>query len=154
MFSLARLPRRLALIAIVLVVSALVLHPSWGQWDVWNWPAREKELRAEVAETERVRAEDAEVVRRLEIKETIVAELLGRQIALPEATDRFLTLNESRPKCMSYVRATYPGATDREKMARNVIDHALLRVPAQEQPAVSARLEAELRKMLAAGASR
>jgi hypothetical protein len=87
-----------------------------------------------------------EVVRRVAIKNALVAELIAGRTTLSEVTGQFLILNQSRPDVMAIIRATYPGSTDQEKSAHNVI--AYLRVelnhaPPAEQTEVLTRLKIE-----------
>jgi hypothetical protein len=136
------------------VLSAV--RPTWAQSigaDVWNVPALQEQVRASVAEETRLDCEDGEVMRRIAVKEAIAADLAEGRCTLAEATDRFNELNATRPEYVSTLLRSVPGATDREKFARNVISYALIRVEPSERPALSSRLEAELRQMLADSAA-
>ncbi len=148
--------RRVLIAAFALVLVVLAFHPTWARAvgaDVWNVPALQNQLHAEANEDERL-GEEAELVHtRIMIKEGIVTNMLAGRITLAEATERFTVLNASRPRYLDAIRKEYPGATDEEKMARNVIGYALPRVPANERDTVACRMEAELGQMLAAGAA-
>ncbi len=94
-----------------------------------NWDVLAARNQAEAATKEGVDL-DHEIDdshRRLGLKEHLIDDLLAERASLKEVTDEFLTLNETQPAFMLVVRATYAGATDREKIARNVIDYALYR---------------------------
>lgn len=152
------LARPRVLVAFCLVVGAVVLvaHPTLARSigaDVWNVPALKEEARAASAQEERLTEEGGDVLRRIAIKDAIIAELLGGRITLSTATDRFTELNAGRPYYLSALRETFSGATDQEKFARNVISFAVARVEPHERADLSSRLETELRQMLAAGAS-
>ena len=150
------LARSRVLICSCVVVGAGVLfvHPTWAQAlgvDVWNVPALEKKVRASADERDWLSNEDGEVLHRIAIKESIITELIQERTTLAEATERFLALNAAHPNYLEALRNSFPGATDYEKYARNVISFAVPRVAPHERDALSSRLEAELQQMLAAG---
>ena len=118
---------------------------------MWELPELRRQLREADDEDRRLAAENAELMRCLRAKEAVVADLLRGRMTFAGAADRFGALNESYPACAAQLRGHYPGATDREKCARNVIDYALHRAAPHEEAAARARLEAELRQMLTAG---
>jgi hypothetical protein len=137
---------------LALLASTIALHPAWAQSvgvDVWNLPELQRQFREADDEGRRLSADNAELMRCLRAKEATVADLLAGRVALAEAADRFSALNDAQPRCAARVRERYAGGTDREKCARNVIDFALHRAPPRERDALAARLEAELRQMLA-----
>jgi hypothetical protein len=152
------LARPRALVGSCLVIGAVVLiaHPTLAQSigaDVWNMPALKEQVRAADAEDDRLTSEDDDVLRRIAIKDAIVAEMIAGRTTLADATDRFTELNTGRPRYLAALRDCYPGATDQEKFARNVISFAVSRVAPEERAALSSRLETELRQMVAAAAS-
>lgn len=151
--------RRCALYATfaIVAVAGFAAHPTLAQSlgaDVWNLPALKEQARHAEAENALLDAEDDTVRSRIRVKDGIAAELVAGRITLSEATDQFLALNESRPTQMAVIRETYPGDSDREKTARNVISYSLGHVPPHQREATVNRLEAELHSMLASGASR
>jgi hypothetical protein len=150
--------RRRALVAAfaLTVVVTLAVHPTWAQSigaDVWNMPTLRESVRNAEAEGERLDAEDAEVLSRIRMKESIVTDLVAGRITMAEATDQFTELCAPHPAQMEVIRDRFPGATDREKIAHNVIAFALQRVDPDQRDAIASRLENDLRQMLAAGAS-
>lgn len=145
------LSRPRVLIASCAAAAAVVLavHPSLAQTigaDVWNVPSLKEQVRASAAEEDRLDGEDGEVMRRIAVKEAIIADLIAGRTTLADATARFVALNASRPHYLAALRETYPGATDDEKFARNVISFAVARVPAHRRSELSSRLEGELRQ--------
>lgn len=148
---------RVLICSCVLVSTGVVLvHPTWAQsvgLDVWNAPALNQQAQTAAVEVDRLETEDGEVLRRIAIKESIINELLAGRTTLADATDQFVALNEARPDYIETIRNSFPGTTDREKFARNVIAFAIPRVPPDERAALSSRLEVELQQMLAAGAT-
>jgi hypothetical protein len=148
--------RRALFAALVVAAAALAVHPTWARavgLDVWNVPALSAQVRASEAEGSRLADEDDEVRHRIAVKDAIVTDLYAGRLTLVEATDRFTAMNATRPHYLPAIRAAFPGATDREKMARNVISYALPRVPAPERGAAASRFETDLRQMLADAAS-
>lgn len=138
------------------VLAALALlagHPTLAKSigaDVWNVPALNDQLRESSDLNAQLDDEDEEVRHRIAMKEAIIGELIASRATLAETTAKFIELNAARPEYVTTIRATYPGATDEEKAARNVIAYALARAPASGYEALSQRLDAELQQMTAA----
>ena len=127
-------PRLLTLALALPVLAAGLLHPTWAKSagvDVWNLSALKGEVRAAAGENSRLDAEDGQVQQRMAVKEALVAELIAGRTTLAEVTARFTEMNVTRPTYMAVIREAYPGATDQEKAARNVIGYASARVPAR-----------------------
>jgi hypothetical protein len=153
--SLLARPRALFGSCVLAGVAVLTIHPSWAQSigaDVWNVPALNKQVRASAVEEDRLTSEDDDILHRIAIKESIITALIDRRITLADATAQFMELNSARPEYMTALRNAFPGETDLEKVARNVIAFALPRVPLSEREALSVRLEAELQQVLAGSA--
>lgn len=151
--SLLSRPRVLIASCAAAVAVVLAVHPSLAQMigaDVWNMPALKEQVRVSEAEEDRLDDEDSEVMRRIAVKEAIITDLLAGRTTLTDATARFVALNASRPQYLQALRDTYPGTTDDEMFARNVISFAVARVPAHQRSELSSRLEGELRRSLAA----
>ena len=154
--SLLSRPRVLIYSCVAGAVAALTVHPSLARTigaDVWNVPSLNDQVRAAAVEEGRLNDENGEVMRRIAIKEAIVSDLIADRTTLAAATARFAGLNVSRPQYIATLRDSYPGATDEEIFARNVISFALARVPAHARADLSSRLEGELRQSIAAVAS-
>ena len=149
--------RRVRLAFFVLATFGVMAgHPTWARSigaDVWNVPAIQEEIRTSQTERDHLDAENEEICHRIAIKESIVTDLVASRITLSEATEQFTELNAARPNYMTVIRDTFRGATDQEKMARNVIAFVVTRVSPQEQTAVVGRLEAELARMLGGSAA-
>lgn len=146
-------PRLLTAAVLAGAFAVLACHPTLARSlgaDVWNVPSLNAQFRAASDESERLNAEDDTVLSRISRKEAVVRELLEGRATLAEATDRFIQMNAARPQAMEAVRFNYPGTTDREKTAHNVIYFALGRTPAADREALSRRLEAELHELSAA----
>ena len=150
--SLLSRPRVLVCSCLLVAVGTLSAHPTWARSigaDVWNVPALNEQVRTSEVEDDRLTAEGDDVLRRIAIKEAIITELLAGRTTLADASERFAALNGARPDYVATLREVFPGATDQETYARNVISFALPRVPAQDRDALSSRLEAELQQILA-----
>jgi hypothetical protein len=147
--------RALLTLFVVAIFGVLVVRPTWAQSigaDVWNMPALKEHMRELQSDIARLDAEDEVVRHRIAVKEAFVADLYAGRATLVETTERFAELDASRPLYMATLRRTYPAATDRETIARNVIEYALLRVALDERKTLSGRLEAELQRMLSGSA--
>lgn len=150
-----------SLICRVLLVPALVVlgiggafaaSPAWARsvgLDVWNASELAEQEQEAVERKAELAAEDAEICQRIGLKEAVIDDLVAGRTTLAEATARFTDLNQSQPNYMTMIHLGYPGSTDEEKMARNVMGYALARA---EEPAecerLAHRLDAELRTML------
>jgi hypothetical protein len=150
----AHLPsgRRVVLAALALPVVALVAGPGLARvvgLDGWDVRKHEQAHREAVESAHRLSAADALVWERIAIKEALVADLIDGRATLAEVTAQFTVLNQSRPDYLDIIRATTPGDTDEERMARNVIDHVRHRVadPAKRDR-LRCRLECELADLL------
>jgi hypothetical protein len=116
--------------------------------DVWNYGSLTEQLEQSRVERERLTAEDAEIHERMALKEQLVAELIAGHTTLPEVTSQFTAINAARPEYMAVIRVNYPGGTDEEKVAHNVIEYALPRLPDDaKRDRVLARLNREFHGM-------
>ena len=125
---------------------------SWAESigaDFWNVPALTEQIRESTSANERLAAEQEEIRERIALKEAFIEELLAGRTTLAEVTEKFMTLNSSRPHYMDAIRDHFPGDTDQEKMARNVISIAIARSPTERQDSVTQYLESELNLMIA-----
>lgn len=105
-----------------------------------------EELNAEVELGESLELVNVEIQRRIAIKEGLVADLIAGRTTLACVAEQFLALNQGRPEYMRVIRVTYPGASDFEKSAHNVIGYVegeLARYPAAQQDEVRRRLQTE-----------
>jgi hypothetical protein len=152
MFARILLRPRLSVFVCGLCVAAVaVANPNWAKAvgvDVWNLPALNEEVRSSEEESASIDVEDDNVRARIALKESLIAQLLAGRATLAETTDKFAALNANRPGCMSTIRATHSGTSDRECLARNVITFATSRVPAEQEAELLCHLEAELQEML------
>jgi hypothetical protein len=130
---------------------AAAVSPGWVRsfgLDVWSLPELHEEVAAAAEQSRELQAEDDDIQQRIVVKEALIADLIAGRTTLAEVTAQFLILNKARPEYMAVIRAHFPGSTDQEKVARNVIDYARPRVadPVRREQLVQ-RLEAELVRM-------
>lgn len=118
--------------------------------DVWNLPGLHAKIDAAEETDREIGAESEDVQHRIAVKETIIDDVLAERCDLATATARFAELNATRPQCMNVIRTAYPGDTDEEKLARNVISFCEARAPAAQRVALAERLEAQLNRMRSA----
>jgi hypothetical protein len=151
--SLSRLftARRLLTAAVLLAAVSAVADPSWARaagLDVWNVRDLEQELETATRNQDRLTVEDATILNRIHVKEALIGDLIAGRVSLAEATAQFLAFNADNPGCVAVLRVAYPGDTDEERTAHNVMDYAIQRVanPA-ERAALASRLAAELVEM-------
>lgn len=142
--------RRLAALAFAPVVAGLAADPTLVQslgLDVWNYRALEREAAEAEAAGRDLTAEAVDVNQRIELKEALIGDLIAGRTTLAEVTTQFAALNEPRPHYQEVIRTHFPGRTDKEKLARSVIEYARPRITDAAEDQVMARLEAELAEM-------
>ena len=155
-----RLSRRLftMILAVGLPVALLtVADPTWAKAigvDVWNVPALEQEAQEAYEQNDQMTATAESLNRRMEVKEALIRDLIEGRATLAEVTAQFYELNSPYPQYMTAIRANFPGRTDEEKMAHNVIYYALPRATPEQREALKTRLDAELQQMLIGSAGR
>lgn len=139
-------------VLLVPVLGLLVAGPSWArvigveveaEFDGYRNPENDSD------EFHEMQAASEDVRNRISRKEVVVANLRAGQLSLAAATAEFMTLNRDKPETLAVIRDLFAGDTDREKMARNVIDFALIREPdpAAKQK-LAGRLDAELHELI------
>lgn len=144
--------RYAAYVAIVPVV-ALVSNSGWAVTAVVNavQPHDHRiELQSQIEFGLQLDVIDKELRRQIEIKDTLIDELIAGETTLSEVTSQFLIMNRNQPTSMSLVQRDYPGATDEEKTARNVISFATAELSKgcpDRKAEVLAHLEAEFERI-------
>jgi SpoVK/Ycf46/Vps4 family AAA+-type ATPase len=140
---------RLVLVAIAIVgFGIFIIPPVRTRAAAWGHPSLQNETNETNGSIQQLEQTRVELHRSIEVKASIIAELLAARITLEEATEQFLILTTNRPKTMQMIRSRYPGKTDREKMARNVMEATQQLAEPHERDALRDRLEAELQQML------
>jgi hypothetical protein len=144
-FRLSLSPRRVG-ISLVVAAAAVAANPSWPAslgLDVWNLPALQEQITDEAGKARDLDRKETEVLRRMELKDRLVADLIAGRATLAEVTPQFLDLNRDRPGYVTAIRITYPGRTDEERTARTVLQYAerqLAQLPPPGRAAITARL--------------
>jgi hypothetical protein len=105
-----------------------------------NGRTTESELSTNPALHERLAQNDAIV----KYKDYLVRELLNGRMTLAEVADEFLRVNADQPQVLESILRKYPGSSEREKSAHNVLAFACARclTPAEAEE-VLARLATE-----------
>jgi hypothetical protein len=117
---------------------------------VWNLPLLTQRLSDANAARIELEQRDKAVLRRIAIKEEIVADVIGERLPLTEAAALFRELNTNCPEYLATLRIRYPQLSEDEIYCRNVIDFvaAALTFHPSRCTAVVDRLEGELRCVL------
>jgi len=152
------------MLAFLVLIAPLVLaawaRPAWAATvglDVWNMPALQDQVKTSVIHSHELDLENAEIRDRIAVKEGLISQLLMGRSSLAATTEQFMALNESHPEYLDVIRRSCPGATDEEKMARNVLEFSSPRLnaePAWQRFAALARLQGEFHSLFAEPANR
>jgi hypothetical protein len=149
---------RIAALSILLAapVAVAATAPEWATavgLDVWSIPALQAEIDDQVERERALVAQDDDIRRRIEVKETLITDLIAGRATLTDVTAQFLSLNRAQPHYLQTLRAAYPSPTDEETVARTVLGFVATRMyaePADRRGEVMARLDAELSRLVEA----
>src|SRR5262245_45805407 len=133
---------------------ALILATAVALCCVWARQHRDQ-LEANAVFVQDREIEETRILlrKRIEVKERLVDEIIDGRLTLPEVTEQFMQLNQTYPEIVTHTRERYPGATDREKTARQVLCyiHSQFRMrpelTAEQRDRVLQRVEAQLQEM-------
>lgn len=140
---------RNAALVLLLPVATFVAHSNCcvsTVSDMFQTPSQCVQIKEEQELGDHLDVVKSEIVRRLAIKDALIAELISGRITLIEVTKQFLILNQSRPEYMTVIRESYPGSTDEEKTTHNVMGYIraeLAHTTPAQQTAVLHRLNIE-----------
>jgi hypothetical protein len=137
-------PWLIAAVALAAVVAALFAEP------MPRAATRDPAAATGDAETDAASAAlDArriEVLARIAYKEDLINRLVAGQTTLDEVTAEFMKLNRGGP-VLDSIRTQYPGSSDEEKTAHNVLEYVRQRrLPADQNARVMARLRQEFER--------
>jgi len=144
---------RFASVCLLIPVVALAAHSELGATlaiDMVQSPSLREELKEDAEIRESLEVVNREIQRRIAIKEALIADLIAGRTTLAATTEQFLVMNQTRAEYMMIIRTSYPGQTDYEKTARNVIGYAegeLQQLSPEAQEKIRARLDRELRDL-------
>jgi hypothetical protein len=120
--------------------------------DVWAVPELESRLAADRRLADDLAARDEEVLRRIVVKEQLIGDLVTGRAGLITTAGRFRTMDAGRPAHVLVIRSASPGATDDERICRQVILSAERVVAVDEAGRdVVRRLYDELHERMASG---
>lgn len=123
--------------------------PGWltaAGLDAWNAPALRLQVEANLREEADLTAQIAAAQDDIRAKDLLAEELAAGRITLADAVAQFEALVQARPVITDGLRFQYPdAASDRERVARHVVDYTRTRLadPAQ-QSRLAARMATEL----------
>jgi hypothetical protein len=121
MTNLLRLAFMMVLL-IVVVLAAALLEPQWAHdlcLDSWTEATLQHDLfgsRPRIGEFEEL---DRTITKRINAKDQVVKDLIGRRLTLFEAAAEFRRLNEEYPQ--GVFKDSVPGVTEEERLCRQVI---------------------------------
>jgi TnpA family transposase len=123
--------------AVAVVLAALVVSPETGdvERDVATYADAE-----EIAVRRDLQARQEAVAARIAFKDELIGRLIAGQATLTEVSGEFLRMNEGTV-AMALIRDRYPGSSDEEKTAHNVLEYVRVRkLPAEQNARVFERL--------------
>jgi len=147
----------LAVVALVLILptAGAIVRPAWASamgLDIWNMPGLNREARSSAIQNRELDAEGGEVLHRIAVKEDLITNLINGHATLAATVAQFTTLNVGYPTYMNVIRISYPGISDEEKMAQNVMDFSWGRLnsePPWRRFGILVRLSGELQSLSA-----
>jgi len=99
-----------------------------------------------LAVREQLAARQAEIRSRIDYKEGLMLELTQRRLSIFEVAEEFLRVNQNDVTIMSIMRCAYPGESDAERSAYNVLDFVRSRpMDPCERASLLAEFEAQIR---------
>lgn len=140
---------RTAAVVLALAAAAVAAHSRWGAAlvaEAFEARSARVEFREEQELHDHLAGVNREILHRIAIKNQLIAELIAGRTTLDEVTQKFLVMNQSHSEYMSSIRAAYPGDTDEEKTAHNVLGYIraeLEREPPARRAEVFGRLRAQ-----------
>lgn len=111
-----------------------------------------EDYRKDLERAKELEATRQEGLRLLEVQEMLVQRLIAGRVSLAEVTNQLLMMHQNHPAWLAVLRAEFPGNSDEEKTARNVIGWVafeLSRSNPDKQAEVLARLESEFECLVA-----
>ncbi len=114
--------------------------------DASDLPAIYQEMNLLLADAARLEIKALDVRDRIYKKESLIEELIAGRLSLRAVTDRFLAIGSDDEVFLSTIRTHFPGATDEERVARNVLQYTEQRLNSTgKEILVMNRLHAEFR---------
>lgn len=100
--------------------------------------------------TDSLLSQQTATTHRAEVKQQIVDDVIDDRLTLAQAADRFGEWNAKAPETMTAVRMSFSGASDKERLCRQVIQRVeiALQDRTSEDETVIPRLEREMHELL------
>jgi hypothetical protein len=108
-----------------LAVAGLCSHPSFAKdagFDFWNVDELQQQKMTDQEKHQRMSRQNEIVLRRLDLREDVMKELLNEQISFEEATARFVEFNQTLPTKVG-VAVTFPGKTEEDRAAWQLLSY-------------------------------
>lgn len=129
---------RICTYVVVFAVLALIGTAIWPSWpgdlglDVWNVASLSQQIEQDRQTGEAMEADDQAVLRRLQIKELIVSEMLAGRLTMLEAAARFQALHRGDERFAKQMAIYFKGQNEEERFCRSVMDFARMRLQQME----------------------
>lgn len=108
-----------------LATAGLCSHPSFAEeagFDFWNVSELQQRQITDEEKHEQMSRQDEIVLRRLDLREDVMQELLNEQISFEEAITRFVNFNRSLPTKVG-VAVTFRGKTEEDRAAWQLVSY-------------------------------
>jgi hypothetical protein len=149
----SRFTAGLICLVIAVPVVAAIAKPAWANsvgLDVWNLPQLHHQIEVEQERDVELNLVRSDVLQRIDAKERLMDQLLAGKLTLGEVAEQFMALDRDNDLFLELFRRTYPGETDEERIAYNVIEYALPRIELESFAGtitILARMEHERRQL-------
>jgi len=107
-------------LAAVLAYPAEAGDPGGDIWQIVKARSRMAEADRNMRKLDQ---DDEHVMRRVAIREEIIRDLVVGRMTFQQGTQRFVELNRTHPSALANLRRMYPGRTDEECAARQLVTH-------------------------------
>lgn len=129
-------------------------YPNWTAHcgvDVWNYGTYSRQLSDAEGQTGRIEREALAIAKRIAAKDALIQDLIEGRVELGGVIGEFMRLNDAYPSLDRVIRDYYPGHSDAERTARNVLHFVDQRLEEKSgrRAEVMGRLRAEFDRLLA-----
>jgi hypothetical protein len=127
-------------------------RPAWASrygLDWWSLPEMHEQIRSGEQALLDKQADCEAVEARIAVKAEVIDALVAGRLTLAEAAARFRKLNASAGAPPTAVKGAFPGATEEERLCRQVISWTTCVGSYESAHQTRERLEAELGRLLA-----
>lgn len=133
------------------VLAVLLAYPGGimaAYRDIASYSEMQERIEEDAVINSRLEAQTAAVASRIQIKEALIEELIHNRTSLAEVASRFHAMNLDNPTSNIVLESRYPGFSDEERAALNVIDFVRLReMPRTQKREVVQRILKDYQKL-------